>query len=50
MNITMRKLAMLEQQMIEQEERARFEGFTSCPIDRDLKNRISKLIDQVRYI
>ena len=50
MNLAIRKLALIEQNMKEQEERARIEGYSSCPIDRDFKNRITKLMDQVRLI
>ena len=49
MNLAIRKLAMLEKDFIAREESARIEG-TSCPIDRDFKNRITKLLDQVRYL
>jgi hypothetical protein len=50
MNIAVRKLAMLEKQMNEQEERSRVEGYSQCPIDRDFKARISTLLDRVRVI
>lgn len=48
MNIALRKLAMLEENMIRREEEAQMEGFTSCPIDTDLKRRITELMDRVR--
>lgn len=50
MNIAMRKLAMLEKEFIQREESARLEGYTSSPIDRDFKEKITKLMDQVRFI
>lgn len=50
MNIALRKLAMLEKEMIAREEQAKFEGLASCPIDVDFKNRVSALMDKVRYI
>ena len=50
MNITLRKLAMLEQNLIQQEETARVQGFSTCPIDRDLQNRITTLMDKVRVL
>ena len=50
MNLAYRKLAMLEKDFIDREERAKMEGFSSCPIDRELKNKITRLLDQVRYI
>lgn len=50
MNITMRKLAMLEQEMIKREEQANFDGYTSSPIDHDMKNKITKLMDRIRAL
>ena len=50
MNIAMRKLAMLEKEFIQREEYARLEGYTSSPIDREFKEKITKLMDQVRFI
>lgn len=49
MNIAYRKLAMLEKDFIAREEAAKIEGI-SCPIDTDFKNRITRLLDQVRYL
>ncbi len=49
MNLAYRKLAMIEKEFIAREEAARIEG-TTCPIDRDFKNRITRLLDQVRYL
>ena len=48
MNITFRKLAMLERSLAEKEEQARLEGYSSCPIDKDLQSRINYLMDKVR--
>ena len=50
MNLAYRKLAMLEKDFIAREEAAKIEGYTSCPIDRDFKDRITRLLDQVRYL
>ena len=50
MNITLRKLAMLEKSILEQEELARVQGYTSCSIDQDFKRKISTLMDKVRSI
>ena len=50
MNLAYRKLAMLEKDFIQREEAAKIEGICSCPIDRDFKNRITRLLDQVRYL
>ena len=49
MNIALRKLAMIEKDMIQREESARLDGFT-CPIDHALKDRITKLMDEVRAL
>lgn len=50
MNLAYRKLAMIEKDFIAREEQARMDGFTSCPIDNEFKNKITKLLDQVRYL
>ena len=50
MNIALRKLAMLEKDMIAREEQALFEGYATKPIDQDFKNRVTYLMDQVRYL
>lgn len=50
MNITFRKLAMLEQNMIEKEELAKFQGLSTCPIDSNFKERLTTLMDKVRSL
>lgn len=50
MNITIRKLAMLEKDLKLREEAAKLEGYSSCPIDTDLRRRITKIMDQVRLL
>ncbi len=50
MNLTLRKLAMLEKNMLEKEELARVQGYATNTIDNDLKNRISNLMDKVRTL
>ena len=50
MNITLRKLAMLEEKMIKEEEQARVQGYASCPVDQDFKKRVTDLMDKVRVI
>ena len=50
MNLVYRKIAMLEKDFIAREECAKFEGYSTKPIDTDLKNRVTRLLDQVRYI
>ena len=50
MNIAIRKLAMLEKSILEKEEAARLEGYTSCPFDPEFKRQITTLMDKVRAI
>ena len=50
MNLAIRKLAMLEKDFIAREEAARVEGYSSCPIDQEFRAKITKVLDQVRYI
>ncbi len=50
MNIAIRKLAMIEKDLIEREEAARLEGFTTSPIDRQFKEKITRLMDRVRVL
>ena len=50
MNIALRKLAMLEEKLIKEEEQARVQGYTSCPVDQDFKKRLTDLMDRVRVI
>ncbi len=48
MTIALRKLAMLEKNLAKQEEESRLEGYATSPIDRDLKEKIDKLMEKVR--
>ena len=50
MNLALRKLAMLEKDLIAREEAAKIEGYVTSPVDNDLKLRITKLMDKVRVI
>lgn len=50
MNITLRKMALLEKNFIQQEEQARIQGYSSCPIDNEMKKRVVDLMDKVRLI
>lgn len=50
MNITYRKMAMLDKTLTEREEAARIGGYLTDPSERDLHNRISKILDQARII
>ena len=50
MNIALRKLAMIEKDMIAREEQERIQGYTTSTIDRDFKRRVTDLMDRVRLI
>ena len=50
MSLAYRKLALLEKDFIAKEEQAKMEGYVSSPIDRDFKEKVTKLLDKVRYI
>ena len=50
MNITLRKLALLERDLIAKEESAKLEGYSTSPIDEDLKKRIVAIMDKVRVL
>ena len=50
MNLVLRKMALLEQEMIEKENAAKFNGMTNSFVDKDLQDKITKLMDKVRMI
>ena len=50
MNISVRKLAMLEKTIAEREEAARVQGYSTNVIDADFKKRVTDLMDRVRLI
>lgn len=50
MNITLRKLALLEKNLIQREEEAKLGGYVSSPVDTAFKEQITKLMDKVRKI
>lgn len=50
MNIALRKLAMLEKDLIAREEAAKFEGYTTSPVDSAFREKITQLMDKVRVI
>lgn len=50
MNIALRKLAMLEEKMVKEEELAKVQGYCTCPVDQDFKRRVTDLMDRVRVI
>lgn len=50
MNIAIRKLALLEKAIEEQEERNRIDGYTTSPIDYEFKQRVSELMLKVTFV
>ena len=48
MNLTYRKLAMLEQDFIAKEEAAKIEGYSASPGDSQLREKITTILNQVR--
>ena len=50
MNIAIRKLALLEQQFQAKEIQAKLEGLTTSPVDPVFREKISKLMEQVRVL
>lgn len=50
MNIALRKLALLEKDLIQREEAAKLEGYISSPVDSAFREQITKLMDKVRAI
>ena len=50
MNIALRKLALLEKNLLEKEEAARIQGFSSIPQDVQFREKISELMERVRTI
>ena len=50
MNLALRKIAMLEKNMIQKEEEARINGYASSPIDKEFRNKVFALMEKVRAI
>ena len=50
MNVTVRKLAMLQKNLEQMEERSRIEGYTTYPVDSELKRRVNELMSKIRVI
>lgn len=50
MNIAFRKLALLEKNILQQEEVARTQGYSTNVIDADLKKRVMDLMDKIRIV
>ena len=50
MNLTMRKLAMLEKNLIQKEENCKAQGFTTPPEDIVLREKLSEILNRARVI
>ena len=50
MNLAIRKLALLEKSIMQQEEESRIQGYSTCTIDSEFRNKISDLMDKVRKL
>ena len=50
MNMTLRKLALLEKSIQEREEIARIQGYSTNVVDAEFKKNVTDLMDRVRTI
>ena len=50
MNVALRKLALLEKNIMQKEEAAKVQGYTTSPVDPIFKKKIVKLMKRVREI
>lgn len=50
MNIALRKLALLEKNILEKEREAALEGYTTSPVDPAFREKVFKLMEKVRTI
>ena len=48
MTIALRKLALLEKNLEKQEEELRIAGYVTSPIDSELKEKITKIMNKVK--
>ena len=48
MTIALRKLALLEKNLEKQEEESRIAGYVTSPIDSELKEKITKIMNKVK--
>ena len=48
MTLAFRKLALLEKRFSEQEEFARINGYSTCPVDKEFKEKVEYLMKKVR--
>lgn len=50
MNIVLKKMALLEKNLAQKEELAEIGGYSTSPYDRELKQKVTELMDRVRLI
>lgn len=50
MNIAIRKLALLEKNILEKEREAAIEGYATSPVDPVFREKVVKLMEKVRTI
>ena len=50
MNLTLRKLAMLEKNLIAKEEAGKVQGFATPPEDVILREKLSDILNRVRVL
>ena len=50
MNVAVRKLALLEKIIIQQEETSKIQGYTTNVVDSNLKKNVSELMDKIRVL
>ena len=50
MNLALRKLVMLDKEFCAKEEAARLDGFTTCPVDPVFREKVSRLMEQIKVL
>lgn len=50
MNIALRKLAMLDKEFTAKEEAAKLEGCTTCPFDPVFREKVAKVMRQIKFL
>ena len=50
MNVALRKLELLEKNIMQKEEAAKVQGYTTSPVDPIFKEKVVKLMKRVRAI
>ena len=50
MNVVLRKMALLEKNILEKEREAELEGYTTSPVDPVCREKVFQLMEKVRTI